>query len=246
MEARWVVVSALFNPKGMPGPPLTPDPPVSFLSKVPRMSIRKTIAILATVLVGTPGVSQSKGGSGYLEPIVPYSPWVQKDLAYKTLIREASPELWMMMLPSFRNPACVVLDRVRGPKVAPHFQLRYAELGKDRTTTNEAKTELPNDAAEIIARAWRKTLMQTRYSEKNKVVNGIEVIEGHVDGVVFEFHYRPDFFGTTWSPQSGPPRLLADLGNALIEFTKKHGLEQERALDRAVELAKQLSAITYN
>jgi predicted SnoaL-like aldol condensation-catalyzing enzyme len=67
------------------------------------------------------------------------------------------------------------------------------------------------DFAEVMNAAWLSVLKLTRYPNERSL---------GLDGTTFQFYCDYDYFGETWSPDSGLPAMLVDLGHKLCKIAQ--------------------------
>ncbi len=107
------------------------------------------------------------------------------------------------------------------------------KLTPDIRTTKDVerhRTPIPEDLAKVVQEAWLNTLQLTRYAEDR--LTGL-------DGTALEFCYD-DLFGRTWSPDTGLPAMLADLGRKLAAIALSDEKNKEPLLKGADSLARQI------
>jgi len=83
----------------------------------------------------------------------------------------------------------------------------------------------------VVQEAWLSTLQLTRYAEDDW--HGL-------DGTTLEF-CRGDLFGYTWSPETGLPAMLADLGRKLGALARSNEKDREPLLVEAESLARRIA-----
>ena len=93
---------------------------------------------------------------------------------------------------------------------------------KDKININKVTTAIPKSAVIEIKKAWSHVLEQTRYDE-NPVFG--------FDGTTYDFFIHDSdrgrmFLGSTWSPESGSPKMLVQLGELLVEYAKRDPIER--------------------
>ena len=80
---------------------------------------------------------------------------------------------------------------------------------------------IPVETARRLCRIWNQMIFRTRYSKAG---------EGGLDGVTIEFASRYGH-GEAWSPTDGTsPRLLMDVGEALVAYAKAPEAERKKLL----------------
>lgn len=101
-------------------------------------------------------------------------------------------------------------------------------------------------ATQEIIHAWVHLLRETRYPTENEFISGN-------DGSTFEFYAWWDrmsgrgqsLMGWTWSPASGPTKMLVDLGQGLIAYAKASPKDRQALLAKCMDLAKAIQAYEY-
>ena len=213
----------------------------------------KSLSFLLAVAAGTTLYSQSPSSAEYLLPIRPYEFDEWRNTEYKLLIKDEHSILWMIVRPSWENTYCVLMKKEKSGR----YQIRWSELDidpakpqspsgllrspSDLIVKQERIAELPAVTAEYISIAWSRTLAQTRYP--NAAVGGVQRV---LDGVRFEFFGEPGMYGQAWMPQAGAPKLLSDLGEALIVYVKTPAATREDSLEKCREIASKLRVIKYD
>lgn len=199
----------------------------------------------------------------HLEPIDPY----QYDFdgysqaVFSSLIGNARAELWMISRPSFSTEHAVMLiheiKRANQDKdpfdpiiLSENWLLQHVEAKKqiwrwkelkggrsilDIHETKEVKkfqNVVEKDFAGLIKSAWELVLKQTRYPED---------ASSGVDGTTFHFYCSPQYYGETWSPSSGLPAMMVELGNKLGELAQaKEQAEKDRLIAACRLLAENI------
>lgn len=93
------------------------------------------------------------------------------------------------------------------------------------------RIEVTEDFAKLVHGAWLSTLQLTRYAEDGR--RGL-------DGTTLEFCCA-DLFGQTWSPKTGLPAMLADLGRKLGTLAQSAEQDREPLLAEAESLARKIA-----
>lgn len=93
------------------------------------------------------------------------------------------------------------------------------------------RIQVTEDFATAVHGAWQSTLLLTRYPEEPR--------RGR-DGTTLEF-YSHGLFGYTWSPQTGLPAMLADLGHKLGTLAQSDEKDREPLLAEAESLARKIT-----
>jgi hypothetical protein len=197
---------------------------------------RGVLIIVSNVLLYT--LTQTvQANPNHLEPIAPYDSLddCYHQAVFTSLIGKSYTFLWMIERPSFTEEYAVVLryDAKHDPndarpaekpeakrgrwyieRVAPKekiwrwksFDDGHLELDiKPTEDVERHRAYITEESAKALQEAWESTLLLTRYGETR--VLGL-------DGTSLEF-CSGDLFGETWSPKTGLPAMLADLGRKL-------------------------------
>ena len=115
-----------------------------------------------------------------------------------------------------------------------------------RIKTTRHSAAIPPEAAQAFIGAWVHMLRETRYPKDSESVF-------KMDGTNFEFYAWWDrdhgkgmpLMGLTISPEAGPTRMLADLCEHLIAYTKASEKDRPTLLAKCVEEAKAIRAYEY-
>ena len=104
-----------------------------------------------------------------------------------------------------------------------------------RVTKDVERHRVPITAefAKVVQEAWLSTLQLTRYAEGGKRGLGL-------DGTTLEFGCG-DLFGQTWSPTTGLPAMLTDLGRKLSAVALSDEKNRESLLTEADSLARKIA-----
>jgi hypothetical protein len=108
------------------------------------------------------------------------------------------------------------------------------ELAPDIRTTKDVERRritIPEDFAKAVQEAWLNTLQLTRYTEDQRT---------GLDGTTLEF-WCDGLFGQTWSPETGLPAQLADLGRKLGTLALSDEKSQGPLLAEAGRLARKIA-----
>jgi hypothetical protein len=182
------------------------------------------------------------------------------------LIKDPGAQLWLIISPGFSSARALELDCKWAKDDEPKptaFTLRSTEteaptwtwavppppgaknLFPARIKTTSHSTPIPPDAAQAFINAWVHMLRETRYPKNSEFVF-------KVDGTTFEFfgwwdrgHNSMPLMGLTISPEAGPTRMLTDLGEHLIDYTKASEKDRPALLANCVEEAKAIQAYEY-
>jgi hypothetical protein len=189
-----------------------------------------------------------------------------KEAVFTSLIGKGwLPDMWMIERPSFsREYAVIIRALADGPNeprpseskprrwvieyVAPREKIwRWKEVANtepaagargnmlvpDIRPTKDVerhRIQVTEDSAKAVHGAWLSTLQLTRYAEDGR--------RGW-DGTTLEFCCA-DLFGQTWSPQTGLPAMLADLGRRLAALAQSAEKDREPLLAEAESLARKI------
>jgi hypothetical protein len=93
------------------------------------------------------------------------------------------------------------------------------------------RIEVTEDFAKVVYRAWLGTLLLTRYGEDGRT---------GMDGTTLEF-CCVDLLGQTWSPETGLPAMLADLGRKLGTLAQSDEKDRGPMLAEAESLARTIT-----
>jgi hypothetical protein len=177
------------------------------------------------------------------------------------------PEMWMIESPSSSREYAVVIRSLAeyGPNdprppegtprrwvidyVAPKEKIwRWKEVANtgptagvrgnmsvpDIRSTKDVerhRIEVTEDFAKVVYRAWLNTLQLTRYGEDGR---------GGLDGTTLQF-CCVDLLGQTWSPETGLPAMLADLGRKLGTLAQSDEKDRGPLLAEAESLARTIT-----
>lgn len=182
------------------------------------------------------------------------------------LVRDQGARLWVIVSPSFTPAYALELDctwtKEDEPKPAA-FTLRSTETkaptwmwgvppppGRKftfpkRIRTSSRSATIPPEAAQAFINAWVHILRETRYPTDSEFVF-------KNDGTNFEFFAWWDrdrlsmpLMGLAFSPGGGPTKMLADLGENLIAYTKVSEKDRPALLSKCLEEAKAIQAYEY-
>jgi hypothetical protein len=209
------------------------------------LGVMTSVLFACMVLISIAAPSSSAGrGPNHLVPIPAYNYccYGYEDIVRKTLIKDRFPEAWMMVLPSFTPEYAVVLRKVEPEdSTGVYYELEYAaaeqqiynlmdvrdgimdlDPRKD-VKVNRQVTRLPNDLAANLVDTWKAIILQTKYAED---------WPGGLDGEIYEFYVYCSYFGETWSPDSGIPKMMVDCGHLLIDYVKGSDSDRPKIEDR--------------
>lgn len=202
-------------------------------------------------------------GPDHLLPIPAYHPFGYDLAVFQSLVGYQSAELWMIGRPSFGPEYAVILrciqkfadsENIFNRKVeSEKWVVEYVEAKKqiwrfkDREEggmeldikvtkeLNRNSIEVSNGFADAMHSAWESVLKRTRYPDAD--YKGL-------DGITYQFYCRDELFGEIWSPHTGTPRMIADLGHKLGEAAKADKKVQAKLLKECLKLAEGLLART--
>ena len=165
----------------------------------------------------------------HLEPISPVDMTNFRDIMYKTLIHQDHlVKYWMVDRGVMGSPpSAIMLRKKTNLKGETEWTLEYAVaqealkaqlifidkefvIHKLINKVKRYEVKVSADFAHKTQKAWKDVLKQTRYA--NTFWKGL-------DGVTYDFGSFP-YYGTTWSPKSGLPKQLVELGKTLMLLTK--------------------------
>lgn len=191
-----------------------------------------------------------------------------RQAVFVSLIGRASlPDMWMMVRPPGRSPeyAVIVWSRLdqdpnglhsSAPKrrewfvdyvAAKESIWRFKEVPNPKPTNSRGNMLIPDirptenvekyrititeDFAHEVQEAWLNTLLLTRYADNR---------DRGVEGTPVEFCCL-DFYGVTWSPTTGLPAMLADLGHKLGALARSDEKDREPLFAEAESLARKIA-----
>ncbi len=198
----------------------------------------------------------------HLEPIAPYDSLDDgyHQAVFTSLIGKSYTFLWMIERPSFTEEYAVVLRYdakydpndarpAENPETKPggwyiervaakekiwrwkSFDDGHLELDiKPTEDVTRYRAYITEDFAKVLQEAWQSTLLLTRYGE-TRVIG--------LDGTTLEFR-SGDLFGETWSPKTGLPAMLADLGRKLSTVALSDENSRYTRLAEAEKLASKI------
>lgn len=203
----------------------------------------------------------SPSNPNHLEPVPAYEPDGYDHAVFRSLIGEDPGELWMIGKPSFAPEYAVILrhevtyanaekpvertiasekwvvERVEAKKQIWRWKdLGGGRLGLDIQVMKDVireRSEVTQEFASKMISAWKSVLRRTRYT--NGEYRGL-------DGTTFTFYCRYDFFGEVWSPRTGLPNMLTELGHRLADVAKAGDEARPKLVSECVELATQITA----
>jgi hypothetical protein len=182
------------------------------------------------------------------------------------LIKDPGAQLWVIIAPSFNPAHALELDctwtKEEEPKPtdcilrstdteAPTWMWfappppGVENLFPSRIKTTRHSVAIPSEAAQAFINAWVHMLRETRYPKDSEFVF-------KTDGTGFEFYAWWDrgrnsmpLMGLTISPEAGATRMLTDLCEHLIAYTKASEENRSALLVKCVEDARAIQAYQY-
>jgi len=199
----------------------------------------------------------------HLEPMAAYDPDGYDQAVFQSLIGKDPGELWMIGRPSFGPEYAVILRhevtyansdepfdrRITSEKwvierVEAKKQIwRWKELDGGRMELDihptkdviRQRSEVTKDFASKMFSAWESVLRRTRYPDED--YRGL-------DGATFQFYCHYNFFGEVWTPRTGLPIMLTELGHHLGDVAKAGDEARPKLVTECVELATKITAET--
>jgi hypothetical protein len=100
-------------------------------------------------------------------------------------------------------------------------------LDRDRETRNHAETmelEVPKSVAAVVYEIWANGILHSRYALSGAGLDGTSYsFSTYLRGVGWPS-------ASTWSPESGPPKVLVDAGEAVLSFARSKTGNAEQLL----------------
>ena len=210
------------------------------------------LLVLSRVTLATPN---------HLVPIPAYDSRGYSQAVFESLLGNSRPKLWMIVRPSFAKEYALVLhhkveyERKDGQltspvkKVREEWRLERVEVQQKiwrwkvdeyghqvldiQPTDRVTSVSTPLNIAEFqhVLEAWRAALKQTRYPENE--------VPGY-DATTYQFYSSHNLYGQTWSPDSGIPLMLVNLGKALEEFVRIEESGRPEVIEKANAIAERL------
>jgi len=199
----------------------------------------------------------------HLEPVPAYDTDGYDQAVFRSLIGDRPGELWMIGKPSFKPEYAVILrnhieyeeggDPLDRKKKSEKWIIEYVETKKkiwqwqeidkrhmklDIHVTKDVKrkgVEVTDSFAEVLKKTWLNVLEQTKYTKMP--YRGL-------DGATFQFYCHYNLFGEIWTPRSGIPSMITDLGHKLVKLANSNLSERESLIAECVSLAKKINAET--
>ncbi len=210
------------------------------------------------------GQQTTEAEDPHLTPIFPFDPDGYDQAVFQSLVGDRNPSLWMIARPSFDVEYAVLVFAVpiqngepdpfggggRGVtgydwvieaaevtrKIYQHKDIGDGSLVLDIKVTKDIsrlRAGIPKDLGEQIRSAWNSVLNETRYISDNR--------NSGLDGITVQFGTQSKA-GETWSPESGAPGLLFQLGQSLIELVSAQKNDRERQIQACSTLADKIVA----
>ncbi len=195
-----------------------------------------------------------------LEPIPAYDPDGYDQAVYRSLLGAEDADAWMIGKPSFSPEYAVILrhfnitdDPFDRKMESQRWVLEYVEAKKqiwrwkdleggrmelDIEVTrdlNEKSVEVAPEFAAAILSAWESVLRKTRYPE---------VDYRGLDGATYQFYSRYGLFGEIWTPSTGLPRMITDLGHELCAVAKADEKDRKKHTEKSLKLASAIRTAT--
>lgn len=198
----------------------------------------------------------------HLEPIPAYDPDGYDQAVFRSLIGEDPGELWMVGKASFSPEYAVIIrheityaksddpfDRkIESEKWIVEYAeakkqiWRWKEIGGGRSVLDikvtkdvvRHRAEVSKEFSTTMFDAWHSVLRKTRYPDTD--YRGL-------DGATFQF-YCHNLFGEIWTPNSGLPSMLTDLGQKLAEVAKAEAHNRSKLVAECTVLAKRIKSET--
>lgn len=199
----------------------------------------------------------------HLEPLPAYDPDGYNQAVFQSLIGDDPGELWMVAMPSFGPEYAVVLRHVvtySNPekpsartitseewiieRVEAKKQIwRWKEIDGGRMELDIHATKdvirqhsvVSKEFASQMFSAWESVLRRTRYTDQDYRA---------LDGVIFQFYCHHNFFGEVWTPRTGIPSMLTELGLRLADVAKAGGEICPKLAAECIEIAKNIATET--
>ena len=199
----------------------------------------------------------------HLEPMAAYDPDGYGQAVFQSLIGKDPGELWMIGRPSFGSEYAVILrhevtyanpeepfdstissekwvvERVEAKKKIWRWKdLEGGGMELDIHVTKDVirqSSEVTKEFASTMFSAWWSILRRTRYPDED--YRGL-------DGVTFQFYCHYNLFGEVWTPRTGLPNMLTDLGHRLADVAKAGDEARPKLVAECVEIAKKITAET--
>ncbi len=204
---------------------------------------------------------EAPSNPNHLEPMPAYDPDGYDQAVFRSLVGDDLGELWMIVKPSF-NPeyAVIVRHEIEYAKSDDPFDRRiesekwvveraeakkqiwqWKDIGGGRSVLDikvtkdviRSRVEITKEFASQMFSAWQSVLRSTRYPDED--YRGL-------DGATFQFYCHHNLFGEVWTPRTGLPRMLTDLGFQLAEVATATDEGRPDSIAKCVEIAKKITA----
>jgi hypothetical protein len=225
------------------------------------MNTRQGIAIIVSGVLLCVLAQKMQANPNHLEPIRAYDHFGYDEAVFKSLIGEASASLWMIERPSFSREYAVILRREveydsNDTRPAPLKRVtreqwfvvyvtpkemvwRFKRIDNyreelDIRATEDVETQcipVTRDFAQTMEKAWWNVLQLTRTSADH---------DQGPDGTTLQFCCGY-LSGEIWSPETGLPAMLADLGRKLGTLARSDEKERSPLLAEAESLAHKIA-----
>jgi hypothetical protein len=208
----------------------------------------------------------------HLEPVPAYAPDGYDQAVFRSLIGDDPGELWMVGKPSFSPEYAIIIrheikyrksddpfehkiqsekwivehteakkqiwkmKKVGGDRLVSGFHVTYSVM--DIHVTKDVirhRAEVTEEFSSLMFDAWNSVLRKTRYTD---------IDYRGLDGSTFQFYCHGNLFGEIWSPESGLPSMLTELGRKLAEVARAEAKDRSKLLAECVGLAKNIKAET--
>ena len=218
-----------------------------------RFHLSSTCLILA--FIGTTILA----GQNHLNPVRPCTGDYDKAVL-QSLVPENGARLWMIAKPSFRPEYAIILMKneqwddsdpdvenweltntiysvvqvIAEEKIWKSKRLADGLCVLDISSTNRVirhQVDISKEFAKQMEAAWLCVLKQTRYPDQETI---------GLDGTTFQFFCHYEYFGEIWSPDSGPPAMLSDLGKELGKLAVSTNEENNELISTCYELASNI------
>ena len=206
-------------------------------------------------------IGSNSSEPNHLVPISPYDPTGYQNAVFESLIVNGVANAYMISLPSFSPEEAVILysdteylqkdgkpvfpvkltkeewfvksvianKMIHQTKIRSDGAIEYDIRPTKDVVVHIAKIE-KNDAQKIIS-AWKKVLQGTRYYD--------EPMSGF-DGTNYLFYTGHELYGKAWSPDSGIPKMLVDLGNLLSEYARSEEKDRGQIMQNGILIADKI------
>lgn len=195
----------------------------------------------------------------HLDPVPPHN-WILLGPSYRKLIPRKDCVLWMLAAPSFEQHYSVAIVRSGDGAVPPSYEVKFSKVTQgfiintapapapsldgshnavpekpQKLRLFHASRAIPSPLAEKVIAAWGNEVKRTRYDSDQALHIGC-------DGCTYFFFFERFFFGTTWSPTEGRPKMMVDLASLLGEFAQTKGDDTSRVAQGIEGVCDRLNA----